>query len=229
VAADSARTRSAWLTAISATKTHGELVSKAWSALGGDCAAEVVQLMSLANDWEDLILAGVGLDYVPEKSTLGLRASQRRLLERGGMHVAPQQVQVSARPVGGSFAASSDSLAPEGGGNGGMGGSTASLGGGLPTGRSSSGLGGMGGSSGSPTASPPLGAAGEGGDTATPLLAARALSGESGGVKERIANRARMTHAAGIEHRISAKVRAVLEREEATVARREKGSAGAMV
>jgi serine/threonine protein kinase len=49
-------TRSSWLAAISATKAHGDLVSKAWTALGGDHAAEVIQLMSLARDWESLVL-----------------------------------------------------------------------------------------------------------------------------------------------------------------------------
>lgn len=48
--------RSSWLAAISATKAHGNLVSKAWTALGGDHAAEVIQLMSLARDWESLVL-----------------------------------------------------------------------------------------------------------------------------------------------------------------------------
>ena len=202
VAAESPRARSAWITAISATKTHGELVTKAWSALGGDCAAEVVQLMSLANDWEDLILAGVGLDYVPEKSTLGLRASQRRLLERGGLGVPPQPVQdsSSSRSLGGGggSAISALSLGWEGsGGGGGAGSSSAQV----------SGMGLL--------------------EQEAHSLAARALSGESSGVKERIANRARSSHAAGIEHRISGKVRAVLERAEAEVARREAATATA--
>ena len=56
-------------------------------------------------------------------------------------------------------------------------------------------------------------------------LVARALSGESGGVKERIANRVRGEHAAGIEHRISAKVRMVLEREEKKLAAKQAATA----
>jgi hypothetical protein len=198
VGAESPRARSAWITAIIATKTHGELVSKAWSALGGDCAAEVVQLMSLANDWEDLILAGVGLDYVPEKSTLGLRASQRRLLGRGGMDAPPMEPTLSTPAASfsipsaeASFAVSSPMPDAAGGEEGGGGG----------------------------------GGSGGGGEEALSPLVARALSGESGGVKERIANRVRGEHAAGIEHRISAKVRMVLEREEKKLAAKQAATA----
>ena len=97
VGAPDARTRDSWIMAITATKTHGELVSKAWTALGGDCAAEVVQLMSLANDWEDLILAGVGLDYKPERSTMNMSGKSTRKLMNlvGGNFFMPSPTPAS--------------------------------------------------------------------------------------------------------------------------------------
>ena len=74
--AQDAKARSEWIAAISATKAHGDLVSKAWTALGGDYGAEVVQLMSLAKDWEDLILVGVIPDAVATSSSSPLPVSE---------------------------------------------------------------------------------------------------------------------------------------------------------
>jgi pyrimidine oxygenase len=78
MAAPDAAARSAWITAIIAVKTHGELVSKAWAALGGDCAAEVVQLMELAHDWEDLIFSDVQRDVLAHEPSLAFLGPRGR-------------------------------------------------------------------------------------------------------------------------------------------------------
>jgi serine/threonine protein kinase len=200
MAAPDANSRSAWITAIIAVKTHGELVSKAWAALGGDCAAEVVQLMGLAHDWEDLIISDVQKDVVapePSLAFLGPRGRSSGALPawaEGAGSGVPEAITpiLGAQPGGDPSPPSSFALAQSvlpdasarANSNGGFGGGAAA-------------------------GSPPLAGA------ANPLVA-RAL--ESAG-QDRLSTKARIAHVYGVEERISEKVRASLAAEAAIYAR----------
>jgi hypothetical protein len=216
MAAPDAAARSAWITAIIAVKTHGELVSKAWAALGGDCAAEVVQLMELAHDWEDLIISDVQRDVLapePSLAFLGPRGRSSGALpawaEGAGSLEAITPILGAQQPGGGSSPTASFALPPLSLPDAGK---RTSSGGGFGAGGGGGGGGGGGASaSGSPLAGPTLP------PPANPLVA-RALGSEGGG-QDRLATKARIAHAYGVEERISEKVRASLAAEAAIYAR----------
>jgi serine/threonine protein kinase len=205
VAAPDASARSAWITAIIAVKTHGELVSKAWAALGGDCAAEVVQLMELAHDWEDLIVSDVQKDVlVPEPSLafLGPRGRSTGALPAWAEGAASLEAMT---PILGAVPGGASPSPPTSFALGSVAADSAGK-------RASSGGGFCGGAA--ATGSPPL----AGAPPPTNPLVARALSAE-GGAQDRVATKARIAHTYGVEERISAKVRTALAAEAAIYAR----------